>query len=361
MQWTAGDVSRERPVLQALAAFKYDEYQQFSPGMRFVESLALWLAQFSAGADRQCAYELVRSKLVFISAAEMAHLVAGALPDVIRPALLDETAVRSGIPQHRVAKLAASLEYRVALRRTLFLGLSDGARLDVFRRNSPEISHEQVWQVYEIPAGKGADMQEKLAADLAKRLGRTCENGEDRFQTLVLLDDFSGSGLSYFRGNPREGYKGKIYKVLRGLTDVQNPLSAITEQVELRVCVVLYLATEQGLDRLRTAMRDWVAATGSTLRWSVDAMQTIPDSARVDPAADAEMEDLLARHFDPSILDKHYRVGKHDRPHLGFDEGALPLVLPHNTPNNSVPLLWFEQHRAYRGLFPRVSRHREAE
>ncbi len=46
MAWTPEDVARERPVLQALAAIKYDEYQQFSPGMRFVESLALWLAQF---------------------------------------------------------------------------------------------------------------------------------------------------------------------------------------------------------------------------------------------------------------------------------------------------------------------------
>jgi len=41
MKWTPEDVALERPVLQALAALKYDEYQQFSPGMRFVESLAL--------------------------------------------------------------------------------------------------------------------------------------------------------------------------------------------------------------------------------------------------------------------------------------------------------------------------------
>jgi len=32
--------------LQVIAAYKYDEYQQFSPGMRFIESLALWLGQF---------------------------------------------------------------------------------------------------------------------------------------------------------------------------------------------------------------------------------------------------------------------------------------------------------------------------
>ena len=43
MGWTQEDVARERPDLQAMASYNYDEYQQFSPGMRFVESLALWL------------------------------------------------------------------------------------------------------------------------------------------------------------------------------------------------------------------------------------------------------------------------------------------------------------------------------
>lgn len=39
MNWKEEDVARERPDLQAMAAYKYDEYRQFSPGMRFVESL----------------------------------------------------------------------------------------------------------------------------------------------------------------------------------------------------------------------------------------------------------------------------------------------------------------------------------
>src|SRR5579859_3059141 len=46
MKWTAEDVAEHRPDLQALAAFKYDKYQQYSPGLRFIESLALWLDQF---------------------------------------------------------------------------------------------------------------------------------------------------------------------------------------------------------------------------------------------------------------------------------------------------------------------------
>ena len=43
MNWNEEEVSRERPFLQAMATFKYDEYQQFAPGMKFIESLAMWL------------------------------------------------------------------------------------------------------------------------------------------------------------------------------------------------------------------------------------------------------------------------------------------------------------------------------
>ncbi len=67
---------------------------------------------------------------------------------------------------------------------------------------------------------------------------------------------------------------------------------------------------------------------------------------------------MLSEYFDDSIIDEHYKRGKHDRPYLGFNECSLPLVLSHNTPNNSIPLLWFEEDRKHRGLFPRVPRHR---
>jgi hypothetical protein len=46
--------------LQSLAAYKYDEYQQFSPGMRFIESLALWLDQFETVDQRRIALAFVR-------------------------------------------------------------------------------------------------------------------------------------------------------------------------------------------------------------------------------------------------------------------------------------------------------------
>ena len=46
MAWSDEEKARERALLQDLARYKFDEYQQYAPGRRFIESLALWLRQF---------------------------------------------------------------------------------------------------------------------------------------------------------------------------------------------------------------------------------------------------------------------------------------------------------------------------
>jgi len=63
MGWEDLDaVTEVLPTLQLLADFKYDHYQQFGPGRRFIESLALWLHQFDP-ADRKTALELVETTM----------------------------------------------------------------------------------------------------------------------------------------------------------------------------------------------------------------------------------------------------------------------------------------------------------
>lgn len=67
---------------------------------------------------------------------------------------------------------------------------------------------------------------------------------------------------------------------------------------------------------------------------------------------------LAIKYFDSNIINKHYKKGKHDNPYLGFNECGLPLILNHNTPNNSLPILWLPDDMRYKGLFPRVTRHK---
>ena len=87
MKWEPSDLADETADLQAMT-FRYDEYQQFTPGMRFFESLALWLAQFKTLGEKQIAYQFVRKKMLFISPREMFHLVSLTYPDIIQPILI---------------------------------------------------------------------------------------------------------------------------------------------------------------------------------------------------------------------------------------------------------------------------------
>src|ERR1700710_2149489 len=70
MDWTDEQKARERARLETFASYKYDEYQQFAPGRRFIESLALWLAQFATGAERRAAYGFLCNRLIFFTAGE---------------------------------------------------------------------------------------------------------------------------------------------------------------------------------------------------------------------------------------------------------------------------------------------------
>lgn len=47
----AEEFATNRKFFQTMAKFKYDGYNQFSPGMRFIERLSLWLNQFSDLGD----------------------------------------------------------------------------------------------------------------------------------------------------------------------------------------------------------------------------------------------------------------------------------------------------------------------
>src|SRR5258708_35909123 len=207
MNWKEEDVARERPDLQAMAAYKYDEYRQFSPGMRFVESLALWLNQFETHEERAVAYDFVKKKLVFCSSAEMYHLVAMAYKDYVRPYLLQKTALEAGLSRWSVETAARLENFAVRERRCLFLGLSDGARMDAFRRLNPNLSTEQVRHSHELSDERVDELLSKLSGALKEAVGKEAPPELATFRTLVLLDDFSGSGYSYLRKKEGE-FKG---------------------------------------------------------------------------------------------------------------------------------------------------------
>src|SRR5438067_13322846 len=117
-----------RQYFQNMAAYKYDGYEQYSAGKRFIESFALWLKRFNE-EDRKVALKLVREKLIYISNEEMNALVAACYQDTIKNILVDRISREQAIPSYRISKITESPEFNVLLRQSLFCGLSDGGRM----------------------------------------------------------------------------------------------------------------------------------------------------------------------------------------------------------------------------------------
>jgi hypothetical protein len=354
MNWTPEDVGRERPILQAMASYKYDQYHQFSPGMRFVESFALWLEQFRTPEEKQIAYNFVKSRLIFISSAEMNHFVSMAYHDLVRPRLLRQVAREQKLNEYHVGKVAGTTAFKMRQRQCLFLGLSDGARTDVFRRcNSPEISHEQVLQNYEVSSSRTTKLLDELRKDLTRLAGSPAPKEEVTFRTIVLLDDFSGSGRSYLLDADGQGFSGKIAGFHRNITEGDaQPLAAL-EQAQ--IILLLYCGTEKAHQHLESHLERLWGPLGVSYR--IIIVHELTNAISLTRGQDPLFDRLLDSYYDPEIEDEHTRKGGGDVKY-GFANCGLPVVLAHNTPNNSFYLLWAELQKL-RALFPRVSRHRK--
>lgn len=351
--WDPTELTEERLDLQLLSEYKYDEYQQFFPGMRFIESLSLWLNQFDTN-QKNLAYNLIKKHLIFISTAELHHLIRMAYPDFVKPFLINHSASELGIPDFLIKRIATNQEFKILLRKCLFLGLSDGAKTDLFRRFSG-LDHEQVYPTYLITEEKSKELLEELNEKVTIN-----KYGLEKFKIVFLIDDFSASGISYIREESPGEFHGKIQKFLKQLEKKEgksNHVRNLFDMETLKVCVILYIATKKAKEKIEKELNSF--AKSEKIDFKVIVIQEIDDSIALTNEKLGELAHILEEKFDPKILTKHYKKGKIDNPYLGFDECGLPLVLSHNCPNNSLPIIWHEtEDKKYRALFPRLQRFR---
>jgi len=354
MEWQDPEiVSRYVPSLQLMADYKYDHYQRFGPGKRFVESLALWLNQFQKD-DRASALDLVSERLVYFSEPELSHLVETAYPDLIVQERMQLVADEQDIPAYRLGAIRRHPRFQELQLKSLYLGLSDGARTNELRRSSDgEIGNEQIWQAYELGEEKASDMGSELA-DKLKQSG--FESSEPRFNLVWLLDDFSGSGNTYIRFDSKQGkYKGKLKRVYERLHR-----GDLVDTTHYEVFLLLYVATRKAIDHITYWAERFTSEQGYK-PLQVRVLCTIEDSEMLTRDWTGPLKSILTNpsYYDTKASDKHIQVGGTPDAQLGFAGCALPVVLSHNTPNNSVYILWGPETYRFFGLFPRVSRHRE--
>lgn len=354
--WDNVKMSEEIKDIQIISEIKYDDYQQYTHGMRYIESLALWMRQFDTPEEKDCAYDLVKNKLIYISEEEMRQIVMYSYEISMKKYLMEKT--RSFCDKQNITDVDERKKiYRYFRRSSLFLGLSDGAHIDFFRRHNSELSNEQVFVHYDFSKEKADDMKkefqkEQITEYMKRSYGETI-NGD--FDSFFLIDDFTGSGKSYIRKDKR-GWHGKIKTFFERLEntgfDARNAL----------IHLVLYIATEKSVASITEQVKLYTAEKGYR-NITIDAIQIVKP---IDWEENTELARLLKQNYEKNMKlgkasynDRHFMVGEGSVPYYGFGDCSLPLILYHNTPNNSLPVLWYSWEDEVNALFLRITRHKE--
>jgi hypothetical protein len=282
----------------------------------------------------------------------MQHLVELTYPEAIKPIILQAVAYRLKIPAYLVWSKQEAIElYQTLLRRTLFLGLSDGARIDTFRRtNAGVVSNEQVVGTIQVEDEKWDD----LLSDLQKEQGASA-----RFEFIVALDDFTASGTSLIR-KKGDAWKGKLDKLWKSVSD----RLATHFSGSYLLCVHHYVASAYAAAEIPT--RDALARSDRPGSWFREVRFTfgtcLPEDVPITRGQNAELTAIIDKYYDRALETRHTEESGVTDVKFGYGGSGLPLVLEHNTPNNSIALLWAEtegehdQH-AMRPLFRRRQRH----
>lgn len=357
MNWNFQEDIKETIWLRLMSDFKYDGYRDFLAGSRFPEALLNWLQQFDE-KDRALAYRFFRERLIFVSWTEINQLVHRTLPVFARNVIVSRVAEKTRVPSYLVwADSTAREQIEETLRRTLFIGLSDGARIDAFRRaNVGRLSNEQVTLSYEMSAAKWRDLHDELR----KRTG----DQNATFDVLFLIDDFMGSGKTLLRQERDGAWKGKLKKFASDFT-CQRRIFSEDCTIAVHHYIGTYAARQNLFELLKTAEmngpKPWFPGR---INASFDLI--LSPEVELSRTKTSEFEPLIKRYYDSNVhlKSKSFEVGGSEDARYGFADCGLPLVIEHNTPNNSLALIWAESdekpipgEHAMRPLFRRRQRH----
>jgi hypothetical protein len=174
----------------------------------------------------------------------------------------------------------------------LFFGLSDGARIDLFRRSNKELSHEQIFPSYEISTEKVHEIRTWLNSQ---------RGHSDVVPFLVLLDDFTASGTSCLTSDGVQA-KGKLAKFLTRLQKDEG-WKAVVSFPKTRLLVVFYVATTQALSNIEEGANYLRRAMGIDI--TVMCVQRIASDISLQESHGGPLIDLAMKYYDPVAKNKH--------------------------------------------------------
>lgn len=342
MDWDDDEARTEFRWLSFMSQYKYDSYGDYLAGVRFIESLAKWLQQFKF-EDRKVAYSYVKENLIYVSASEIQILVNKFYHEVVFKDLLNNVSKIKSIPKYlALSKEEFVEEFNWQKRKILFMGLSDGARLDSFRRaNIDVVSNEQIVVATQVDSGKWKDLLKDLRTDLKKIRDVDCS--QENFTCVYLIDDFTASGTSVLRPSVEKGeYKGKIHRFKNSVDEARARLkNEMIFDDGWTLNIHHYIGTEKAKNSINKRLSD--AFSGEEAGWTSNINLTfgtmLQDSCCLDPKSGGAFVEICKKYYDSSIENDHSAESGDSNMTFGYGNCALPLVLEHNTPNNSLPVL----------------------
>jgi hypothetical protein len=307
MEWDETRATEEFAWLRLMVSAKYDHYQGYSAGARFYVHLISWIGQFQQ-RDRATAYSFIRKNLVFVSQSEMHHLVSLSMP-IIQRSMRSELAESLKVPIYKTWG-DSQAERRLTLMgmRTLY------------------VSTEQVVAASEI----SEDKWKKLNKALRERLDATGFESDDAlFERVCLIDDFTASGTTLIRDEGE--WKGKIP------TFCGQNTGRLGVSLARDCCIHVhhYLASNRATDVATKSVQHYCQANNK-FRFALTFSAVLSETIVVSDTSSTELVQLLKDYYDPSIETTH--LG--NDVWFGYRKCGLPVVLYHNTPNNSVAALW---------------------
>lgn len=351
MNWPDDRAAEEYRWLGFMAKLKYDGYRDFVAGARFLESLAGWLRQF-AEPDRETAYALLKEQLIYFGPIEMKRLVEAFYPEAVHPWLVEEVSRRQGTADWLVGRKHPE-EMKKLLRQTLFVALSEGAHTDAIRHANPELSNEQIIVSHQV----GHEKWHELVAELRKATG----DPKALFVRAFLIDDFTASGTTLIRREADGRWKGKIPKFLSEVHRVAEGGQVFEDGWTLGAHH--YLSTHQASTTSKALLSEYISTADSGPPWiELSYGYLLPSSTKLTVDT-PPLKHLIDTYYDPAIETEHNKAGGGTSGDIraGYKSCALAVVLDHNTPNNSLPILWAESQEggphAMRPLFRRRQRH----
>ncbi|HDR3523480.1 hypothetical protein C1N66_30915 (plasmid) [Bacillus cereus] len=316
--------------LSFLAKYKYNSYRHYTPYTNFCYKLTNWLLQFENSDEKEIMLDFLINNLIYISEKEMIALMNTVIPEIVYPRFKKENTTNFIDDAHLN-------EY--FLSQSIFVGLSDGARLDLFRYYNPELDNHQICLDFELSDSKFGNILRKLKSNEEKNNSFMIPEELKNNVFIVLLDDFSGSGISYIRFEDNV-WKGKLFRLKR-------MLEVFKKNKKVNVLLVPYLATSKAIMYISKYYKEIFS---DDINFEICPVQLIKETI----LSDNEKKILKKYYENTCIQDEHYLKGRHEYPYLGFDQTSICLVLYHNTPNNTFPVIW----QGSQALFPRKQRHK---